>query len=436
MRPFLLSLLLLSACVVRPEGEPAERDRALAAGTHYAKPFAEREVEALGPEAPLHAFLAHAERQNGALEAAWFRWLAALEQVPQASTQPTTAMLGVEHTLDGGAALDRTALLLMSDAMRNLLWPGRLAAQGEAALAEARVAGARFVQERLRLQTAVVTAYQALALRDHEIAVMERIAAVLSVQVPSVAARVQAGQGMQMELLQAQVALDRVRADLQRMQAERPGLLAALRALCGAGPELLDVRAVLAELAPLRLAETALVESALRDNPELAMRREEVAARLAAVTAAEWERVPEFSLRGAVMGSVNQTLGVAMSLPWLRSTAIDAAVRQAEASVRGAEALRRQAGNDAVAMVLGEAALLQGLEAEHAVLVASVLPRLRQMAEVGKANWAAGGGTFGDWASALVMELEVERAVLGLRRDHAVGRARLAEALGGADGVL
>lgn len=46
------------------------------------------------------------------------------------STQPTTAMLGIEHSLDGGSALDRTGISLVSDAMNNLFWPGRLGRPG------------------------------------------------------------------------------------------------------------------------------------------------------------------------------------------------------------------------------------------------------------------------------------------------------------------
>ena len=117
-----------AGCVVHPDGEREERDRASAAGVAYARPFAERELPELPPDAPLATFVARAEAANGGLEAAWQRWRAALERVPQDGSQPTTAMVGLQHTLDGGAALDRTVLSVLSDAMRNVLWPGRVAA--------------------------------------------------------------------------------------------------------------------------------------------------------------------------------------------------------------------------------------------------------------------------------------------------------------------
>lgn len=420
-----------AGCVVRPEGEPAERDRAAAAGAAYAQAFAERELPALGPDASLALLLAHAERANGTLEAAFHRWSAALERVPQASTQPTTAMVGLQHTLDGGAALDRTALLVMSDAMRNLLWPGRLLAQGEAALAEARVAGAAFFVARLQLQTDVATACHELALRDAELAIYERLDAVLGMQVASVGARVRAGAAMQQDLLGAQIAQDRARAERERLLAGRPALVAALRAAVGAGAGFADLRAALPALEPVQSRERETIAQVLQHNADLAMAQQEVAAALAEVRSAEWERVPEWSLSGMVMGSMSQTLGFAFSLPWLRQTAIDGMVAEAEAGVRAAEALRRQAASDAVAMALRELAMLDAVEREHAVLAGSLLPRLHGMADVARAAWVAGAGKLAEWTAAQAMAFEVELQLARLRSEHAVGRARLQQVVGG-----
>lgn len=426
-----MALLLLSSCVVRPDGEQAERDRAATAGAAFARPFADRELPDLADGASLATLLAHAEIANGGLEAAFHRWVAALERVPQASTQPTTAMIGLDHTLDGGAALDRTALFVMTDAMRNLLWPGRLQAQGEAALADARAAGAAFVRERLRLQTQVSEAFYALALRDEELALLDRMERLLAVQVPSVAARVRAGSASQSELLAAELALDRVRADRARLAGERPALQAALRGIVGAGAHAVVTKPVLPPLSSLRPMERDVIETVLANNAEIELQRLEHAAAMAEVTMAEWERVPEFSLSATVMGTMNQTLGAAMTLPWLRGTAIEGAVREAEARVRAADALRRQAGVDATAMAVRELAMLAAIEAEHAVLAESLLPRLRRMADVARTTWTAGGGRLTEWVATTSMALETEMALARLRREHAVARARLQELLGG-----
>lgn len=424
----LLLALCLPGCVVRPPGEDDERERAALAGSAFARAFAERDLPALTATAPLADWIAHAERGNGELEAAWHRWVAALEQVPQDSTQPTTAMFGVEHRLDGGAALDRTAWMLMSDAMNNLLWPGKLRARGAAALERARVAAAEFDRTRLRIAREVAEAWWAIALRDEELRILERLRAVLAVQVPSARARVRAGAAGQTALLDAEAALDRVDGELARLRAGRPALLAALVARTdGRG----DASPALPALSPLRDAEARAVELSLAHAPGLATARAAVEARLAELRLAEWQRVPEFSVRGVLGGDDVVTLVGATTLPFLRGSAIEASVRQATAEVHAARSLERQAGHDAVALALTLVATLDALEQESAVLAERLLPRLRQRADLSRAAWTAGTGAFDEWSAALAAQLEVERTLARLAAEHHSTRARLQEAIGG-----
>lgn len=422
--------LLLAACVIHPEGERAERDRAATLGGAYGKPFADREPPALAADAPLATFLAHAEAANGGLEAAWYRWAAALERVPQDGSQPTTAMVGLQHTLDGGAALDRSVLSVMSDAMRNLLWPGRVAAQADAALQAARSAGAAFTAARWALQTAVTDAWLAIAARDADLAILARMREQLTVQLPSTRARLQAGAGSQSELLGVTTALARLRAEQERLAAERPALVATLGAVVGGAPELLDVRAELPALTALRTSERELVAVAIEHAPDLERRRRDVEAARARADVARWMQVPEFSLSAMVRGSMDQTLGLGVSLPWLRQPAIDAGIREAEAAAAEAMALQRQGAEDTVAGVRREHALLDAIEREHRVLGEDVLPLVRQSAAAQRAAWVAGDADLAAWTEAELAALEVERSLVALRRAHALGRARLAEVLG------
>jgi outer membrane protein TolC len=75
--------------------------------------------------------------------------------------------------------------------------------------------------------------------------------------------------------------------------------------------------------------------------------------------------------------------------------------------------------------------MLAAVEAEHAVLAESLLPRLQQMGDVARAAWTAGGGKLTEWVAATAMALETETALARLRRDHSLARARLQELLGG-----
>ena len=59
MKPVPMVLALaLAGCVMRPEGEQAERDRVAAAGVAFHKPFADRELPELAQGATLSTFLA------------------------------------------------------------------------------------------------------------------------------------------------------------------------------------------------------------------------------------------------------------------------------------------------------------------------------------------------------------------------------------------
>ena len=246
----------------------------------------------------------------------------------------------------------------------------------------------------------------------------------------SVAESVAAGAASPTAQLVLKIAIDRLDAERERMHADRPSLVAAVRRAVGAGPELADVVAELPDLAPIRGTEQQFVEAALERNPDIALRRREHDSALAEQRAREWLRMPEFSLRSAVMGDGTAALGGALSLPFLRGQAITAALAQAEADARAAEAMRRQAGHDAVASVLSSMAELRGHEIEAQVLQDRLLPHLRALLQLLQTEFATGGGDIQRIADTEMDALEVERSLLRIRREHAITRARLAEATG------
>lgn len=187
---------------------------------------------------------------------------------------------------------------------------------------------------------------------------------------------------------------------------------------------------MLAAIHPLRDAEHELVARALAHDPSLALRRAELEASRHAIVVREWERVPSFALGGTAMGSGAVDLSAALTLPFLRGTAIEASIRQAEAELRAAEALLRQSSNDATANVLANLAGLRALEAEALVFRDALLPRLFAVQGIARANWSIGGGELSTFAESLTASIEVERALVRSRARHAIARARLAEQLG------
>ncbi len=413
------------------DGEDAERTRARTAGAAFASPFAERDLPPLGPTATAVDWIAHAEVANGGLEAAWQQWRIALEAVPVAAMQDTVPMLGVEHTLDGGAALDRTGLMLGTDSMANWLLPGRLRDRGDAALQRARAAGQRFAIARLQLARDVATAHVDLALRDREIELAARLLRAFTVATASARAGVHGGLVAQRELLVVEAEQQRAQARLAGLQQARPLLLAALVARAGAAATTAATPA-LPPLAALTAGERAAIDDVLPTSPEVELAQREHAAALAAVTAEAWERVPQFSLRTLLMGDGAALLAPALTLPFVRDHALAARLRAADAAAAAAAALLRQAGNDAIAAVVGERARIDAAVATAELLAAQVAPRLRQATALAREEWANGRAGFAAWLDAERLAIEVDGELAQLQAEVAIARARLQAALGAA----
>ena len=423
--------LSLFSCSVHVEGEQQQRDLAKQLGARYAKPFAERQLPPLGEGASLADWLAHAESNNGELEAKWHEWIAAVEEVPQAATQDTTPMLGVEHTLDGGSALDRTGLMLMTDTMANWVLPGRLRDRGLAALARAKVAAAAFTAARLELQSRIAERHVALALADQEIALQERLLAALEFVSASADARAGAGLGSQRERLDLATQEQRARAQLQRMRTERPALLLALCAAAGKAADAdFDARPQLPAASSLREQERDAIDCALNHSPALLEAKARHDATLRQLAADEWERIPQFSLRSLLMGDGSAMLQPAMTLPFLRNHAIDALLRQREAEAAAAAAMLRQTELDVTAELAAEERALTASADEHDVLSREVAPRLLAIADLARSEWAAGTGSLDEWLGAEAAQIELQRELARLRAEAAVARAHVQHALG------
>lgn len=424
-------LFALASCAMHIEGEQQERDLANKLGTAYASPFAERALPPLQPDASLAQWLAHAEAKNGALEAAFREWTAAIEDVPQMATQDTTAMLGVEHTLDGGAALDRTGLMLMTDTMANWAFPGRMRDRALTSLMRAKAAGLEFVEARLRLQADVADRYVALALLDRQRELQSKLVTTLRVARDSANARFSAGAATQRELLAAESESRRATAELARLDAERPMRVAALRAIANVSAEdCADARPQLPAFAPLRDEEAAEIERTLTHNASTLASKARHDAALQAITEAEWERIPQFSLRTLLMGDGSAMIQPAFTLPFLRSHAIDARLRQAEAEAGAALALLRQAEADATAEAIAQRQAIAAATAQHAILASEVAPLLAQSATIARSEWSVGGGMLADWIEAESAQIALDVELAQLCAEAAIARAHLQHALG------
>ena len=324
MRPIpILVLLSLAGCAIHPRGEREERARAERAGAPYSKPFEERDLPVLGPDASLEDSIRYALLSNADLEAKFFDWKAAIERIPQEASPPGTGAIAFSEVLNGGASLwNRTTLLLQTEPMENLPFPGKLATAGRRALEEARAAGLRFDRARYALEAEVVRAFVEIAhhhelvgLRQEEIALLDRVASTAE-------ARTRSGSAPQQDWLKARTELDLARNEIRNLESEEPGLRARVNALLARAPDS-RVDARLPEPRGLPFPDDQVFRVVAERNPELAALAHEVEGRREALDLARKAYLPDFALSAGITGGLSRMVGGMVTLPFLRREAIE-----------------------------------------------------------------------------------------------------------------
>lgn len=399
-------LAIVAGCTSHPSGEQAERAAAIDAGRAFVEPAPPLPENPTADDLVRRALLANAE-----LERAYWEWRSAIDQVPQDGTQPTNLVLfaGVPITR-GSTSFDRTTVTLANDPMADILWPAKPATAARRALEMARAAGLRFRKARLELRGKVLGAYDDYALTAELIRLEEESAQLLRTTATIAEARNRAGAGQQ-DLLKARNELDLSLNDLANLRSQLPAQRAALNALLDrSAVDPLAVPTTLPTTRPIDASDERLLAKAAERNPELAALAREIAGRQDGLRLARLEYLPDFSLSASSdLAGVSQSLMGMVTVPLLRHEAIDAAVRQAEANLRAAEAMRRQAGNDLAAAVVADLATIRDADRQLALYERTVLPRARQMVSVSRSAYEAG-------QASLLDLLDGQRSLISIRR--------------------
>jgi outer membrane protein TolC len=426
-RGALLISMLVAGCTVHPPGEAEERRAAIDAGRPFSSPVERREVPEL-PENPTPDDLVRrALLSNADLEQKYWAWRSAIEQVPQDGTQATNLALsaGLDITR-GRTGQDAATLGLGNDPMADIVLPPKLSTAARRALENARAAGLRFRKAQFELRAKVLGAYADYALTAELARLEEASGALLQMTVTAVEARNRAGAAGQQELLKARNELDLSRNELAGMRARLPAEQAALNAMLDRpadAPIALPDR--MPASAPLSRDDAEVLRLAAGGNPELSALAREIAARKEGVALARLQYLPDLSVGVSTdLAGLTQSLAGMITVPLLRHEAIDAAVAQAEANLRAAEAMRRQARNDVAAQVVLDLATVRDADRQLALFEQTVLPRARQIVTVARSAYEAGQSSLLDVLDAQRSLLVIERLVGNLR---ATREKRLAE---------
>lgn len=408
----------LAGCTVHPPGEREERAAAAALGTPFEQRVDVRQIQPL-PDTPTPDQLVdYALLNNAELEQHYWEWRSAIEQIPMDATQTTTLNLAAATSITHGHTSGGSSTLALSnDPMTDIKWPGKLDAAAKQTLENARATGRRFRKAQYDLRNKVLSAYYDYALNAELIRLEQSNQQLLQTMAMVTEARNRAGTSGQQEVLKARNEVDLSGNDIANMQSQLPSQRALINALLSrpaAAP--LPVPADLPPVRTLIYGDAELVERAANQNPELLALADEIRGGGQGIRLAKLQYVPDFNLSvGTDLMGVTQTLLGQATIPLLRYQALNAAIAQAEAKLRAAEALRRQAGNDLTAQVIADMTIIRDAGRQLDLFDDTILPHARQVVEVGRSAYETGHASLLDLVDDQRALIAIERLVAKLR---------------------
>jgi outer membrane protein, heavy metal efflux system len=414
-----------TAMAVPRPGAPAAP---FAQGPHHAEEPAIAPI-ALDEQATLADSLAYAAANSPALQAAFYRWRAAVERIPQARVLPDP-MVGYGYFLNDFTAR-RGMEQHVFELSQTFPWFGKLRLSGDAAARMADAAAHEYEGVRLGLFLDVRRAWYELYQLQREIDLVGENLALVQ-QVEEIArARFRVGEAGHADLVRAQVELGRMEDQLRQLEQLRRPAAARLNAALGRGPD--TVIAWPIQITDERLSgESAHLLAALaRDNPRLRAMESEIEAERIETQLARREYYPDITLAGmyALRGEDAPLASISINVPiWHQRYA--AGVREANARRLAAAYMRRDETNR-LGFELHEA-LFEHDDAQRRIGLYrdTLLPKARESFQASLAAFQAGTAGFLDVLDAERTLLEFQISESRARTDRAVALARLDALIG------
>ncbi len=415
----LTSLLLVAGCTMTPAGENSLRRQAITTGKPFEKPYVKRHIPPLAPNVTPSQMVRYALLNNPDVEAAYWKFRAAIENIPQAGTESTTPMLsGVGGIQNGSFSAANSSLGIANMGSAPIQWPSKPLASAKIALQKARAAEWTFRRSQFSLRRSVLDAWYSYA-RTAVLLNLAKRDLKLSVELQMIAsANVQIGKDPA-ELLAAQNRITVLRTRIIALQQELPQKLAMINRWLGRKPDApLDIPAHLPKVQELRISDSRILAIAARRNPALAELRRLSAGEKISIYRAKLQYVPNFNLGASFsLDGIMQNLSGAIMFPIVRYQAINASIRQARYRLRDVYS-RERATYDLISqrLIVDLLALKSDREQLH-LLNYSLLPRIREIAAFSAANFEQGGASISGQVQARRLDLNVQRMVADLQTD-------------------
>jgi outer membrane protein TolC len=387
----------------------------------------------LGEGSTLADYLAYAAAKNPALQAAYYRWQAARERIPQAAALDDP-QLTYRYFIGGmgfGGDMEQRQGLGLSQPVP---WPAKLLLRVRLAETEAQVEQKRLEVARFKLNYDVTVAYaeywylsQALAVTQENVRLMRYLEGVAR-------ARYTAGTGMHPDVLRAQMELGKLENDTRALRDLQGPTVAKLNAVLNRPVDspLPWPKETPAQAAPID--EKQLLASLREANPELKAMDLEVGRQDLRRRLARQDYMPDFMV-GVEWMDMTATSGgmmeaddtwavmAGMSLPiWWGKYA--AGVREAQAMQQAAVDERADKANTLAVDAKLAAYGLRDAQRRMDLYKDALLPKARQAIEAVQASYRTGAASLLEGIDAQRTLLEFE---LNYRRALAESWQRLAE---------
>lgn len=263
-------------------------------------------VSAFGQETPvstptpLSQLLAEAEANNPQLSVADHEVRAARQMVPQATTLPdptlTYQQLSVGSPKPFAGYTNSDFAYIGIGASHELPYPGKLRLRGEVAERDADTRQAEIGVARANIADAVKADYLQLAYLQQTLGILRQNKAVLGQLVQDATAHYQVGQGMQQDVLEAQVNRTRIVREITMHHEQMEQLEAHLKSLLDRDQVSPDIIAEDLAETPLKLGSSDLLALARQNNPQIHVDASVIQKQDAQVASARREGKPDFDI--------------------------------------------------------------------------------------------------------------------------------------------
>ncbi|HET7038576.1 MAG TPA: TolC family protein [Gemmatimonadales bacterium] len=398
-------------------------------------------AQAAGDTLRLADAVAAARAVNPMLQAVRLSADAAAERVPQAGALPDPQLeFGLVNRMLPSFSAEEPMTMNEVRLRQMFPWPGKLGFGKQRARHLARAGGFEALDAEVMLVSRVKAVYAELAYMDRALAIMDRTRGLLRDFFQVSQAMYSVGEGLQQDVLQAQVAVARMTEDIVVMQQERLAMAARLNALMGRGAsepigplELADPAAAL----PALPGVDSLMARAAAGRPALQAAYERVRAADAGYRAARRELYPDFMVQLAY-GQRPQfddmaTVMLGFSIP-LWAGARQLPMRREMAAMRaGEDAMARELYNETFAELTERRAQAERARSLAELYDSSILPQARAAVEAALSAYRVGRVNY---MTLVESEMTVNRYEIELVRLAAAYQQAVAEieALVGGEG--